>query len=208
MRALLCKYRAVREQRYQGESSSNSQLICSHLDSCQEVRITLVERSERMVADPEITVYATLRASCWQKGNFPIGDHSLATQENSFATIESAWMALSEAAIGDGYHGLERIHAAMSDTIEVHLTLTSDKPNSMNFEDTYSGLEDVWYKFEADEKGNVTLLANADGFEHLARYFLKMARTEKRHGYHAHHTLEFGKPPEGPELTNTFYERP
>ena len=96
----------------------------------------------------------------------------------------------------------------MSDTIEVHLTLTSDKPNSMNFEDTYSGLEDVWYKFVADGEGNVTLLANSDGFEHLARYFLKMARTGKRHGYHAHHSLEFGKEPEARELIVTFYERP
>ena len=64
------------------------------------------------------------------------------------------------------------------------------------------------YKFEADAEGNVTLLANADGFEHLARYFLKMARTGKRHGYHAHHSLELGKSPEARELTITFYERP
>jgi hypothetical protein len=96
----------------------------------------------------------------------------------------------------------------MTDTIEVHRTLTSDKPNSMNFADTYSGLEDVWYKFETDAEGNVTLLANADGFEHLARYFLKMTRTRKRHGYHAHHSLEFGKPSEARELTITFCERP
>jgi hypothetical protein len=89
----------------------------------------------------------------------------------------------------------------MSDTIDIHLTLTRDKPNSMNFGDTYSGLPDVWYKFETDAKGNVTLFANADGFEHLARYFLKMARTGKKNGYHAHHTLEFGRLPEGPELT-------
>ena len=31
----------------------------------------------------------------------------------------------------------------MSDTIDVHLTLTRDEPNSMNFEDTYSGLADI-----------------------------------------------------------------
>src|SRR6185436_6695804 len=88
---------------------------------------------------------------------------------------------------------------AMSQTIDVHLTLTRDEPNSMNFEDTYSGLGDVWYRFGADAKGNVTLCANSDGFEHLARYFLKMARAGKVHGYHAHHPLEFGKLPEGPE---------
>ncbi|MFZ0477756.1 MAG: hypothetical protein WAL71_01310 [Terriglobales bacterium] len=97
----------------------------------------------------------------------------------------------------------------MSDTIDVHLTLARDKPNSMNFEDTYFGLTDVWYKFEVDANGNVSLFANADGFEHLARYFLKMARTEKRHGYHAHHTLESGKlPGESPELTITFVNEP
>jgi hypothetical protein len=90
---------------------------------------------------------------------------------------------------------------ALSETIDVHLTLTRDKPNSMNFEDTYAGLPDAWYKFEADSKGNVTLLANAEGFEHLARYFLKMARTKKNIGYHGHHGLELGKYPEGPELT-------
>ena len=90
----------------------------------------------------------------------------------------------------------------MSETIDVHLTLTRDKPNSMTFEDTYAGLTDLWYKFEVDPKGNVTLLATADGFEHLARYFLKMARSGKNIGYHAHETLEFGALPDGgPELT-------
>jgi hypothetical protein len=83
----------------------------------------------------------------------------------------------------------------MSATFDVHLTLTTDKPNSMNFEDTYEDLPNAWYKFETDASGSVTLLANAEGFEHLARYFLKMARTQKRVGYHAHHTLELGKLP-------------
>jgi len=92
----------------------------------------------------------------------------------------------------------------MKNSIEVQLSLTRDTPNSMNFEDTYSGLEDVWYKFESDMAGNVTLYANADGFEHLARYFLKMARGGKNHGYHAHHSLEFGEEPQGPELTIMF----
>src|ERR1700733_322915 len=50
------------------------------------------------------------------------------------------------------------------------------------------------------QKGNVSLFANADGFEHIAGYFLKMARTGKRHGLDAHHTLEFDKRPEAPEL--------
>jgi hypothetical protein len=97
----------------------------------------------------------------------------------------------------------------MSETIDVHLTLTCDKPNSMDFTDTYSGLGDIWYKFEVDANGSVTLLANADGFEHLARYFLKMARTGKRDGYHAHHALEFGERYEGgPELTIILMSHP
>lgn len=97
----------------------------------------------------------------------------------------------------------------MQDFIEVYLTLTRDTPNSMSFEDTYSGLERIWYVFESDAAGNVTLRANPDGFEHLARYFLKMARAGKRVGYHGHHPLEFGGPPnEGPELTITLGEAP
>jgi hypothetical protein len=70
----------------------------------------------------------------------------------------------------------------MSDTIDVHLTLTRHNPNTntMNFEDTHSGWGGVWYKSEVDAKGKVSLFANADGFEHLARYFLKMARTGKQ----------------------------
>lgn len=95
----------------------------------------------------------------------------------------------------------------MNETIDIHLTLTRDRPNSMDFRDTYSGLEDIWYRFDADEVGNVTLKANADGFEHLARYFLKMARGGKYPGYHAHHSLEFGEDPrdsKGRELTIMF----
>ena len=80
----------------------------------------------------------------------------------------------------------------MEEPIVVHLELTRDKPNSMDFTDTYSGLNSIWYEFEADSIGNVTLRANAEGFEHLARYFFKMARSGKMLGYHAHHPLEFG----------------
>ena len=96
----------------------------------------------------------------------------------------------------------------MDGTLEVHLTLTRDTPNSMNFKDTYSGLDSVWYKYETDGSGNVTLRANADGFEHLARYFFKMARSGKAVGYHAHHGLEFGDIPGSSELTIIFSEPP
>ena len=90
----------------------------------------------------------------------------------------------------------------MSETFEVHLTLTRDTPNSMNFLDTRAGLDKIWYKFDSDPSGNITLSATPDGFEHLARYFLKMARTGKHPGYHAHHSLEYATgPAEGPELT-------
>ncbi len=93
-----------------------------------------------------------------------------------------------------------------SDTIEVHLTLTCDRPNSMNFADTCAGLDDIWYRVEVDPKGNVELKANADGFEHLATYFLKMARCQKKAGYHAHQWVEFGKM-EGPEFTITVVDK-
>src|SRR5215471_3753037 len=96
----------------------------------------------------------------------------------------------------------------MTSTLIVHLTLTSDTPNSMNFLDTYEGLNDVWYKFSADADGNINLWANSDGFEHLARYFLKMARSGKNVGYHAHHKLEFASQQEYPELTIGFCSRP
>jgi hypothetical protein len=95
----------------------------------------------------------------------------------------------------------------MADLIEVSLSLTRDKPNSMNFEDTYSGLDDIWYKFETDASGSITLSANSDGFEHLARYFLKMARSGKRNGYHAHHALEFGEEAGAAELTIAFADQ-
>jgi hypothetical protein len=98
----------------------------------------------------------------------------------------------------------------MNDTFEVHLKLTIDSPNCMNFLDTYDGLDNPWYRFTTDGVGNVTLLANPEGFEHLARFFLKMARTNKGPGYHSHHSLEFGKAgyPRHGELTIGIGEDP
>jgi hypothetical protein len=91
----------------------------------------------------------------------------------------------------------------MISQIEVQLILSADTPDSMNFLDTYDGLDDIWYRFDSDADGNVTLLANEDGFEHLARVFLKFARGHKSDGYHHHSTLEFGgdQSAAGPELT-------
>ena len=96
----------------------------------------------------------------------------------------------------------------MGDTIDVQLRLTRDQPNSMNFHDTCAGLGDIWYRFDVDANGNLTLRANSDGFEQLARFFLKMARTGKNPGYHSHHTLEFGLRDQGPEFTVILAERP
>jgi hypothetical protein len=97
----------------------------------------------------------------------------------------------------------------MSETIQIRLTLERDTPNTMHFEDTYAGLDRIWYRFSADEKGNIELRANEDGYEHLARYFLKMARSGKNPGYHAHHSLEFGGEPNvEPELTIGFAKAP
>ena len=91
----------------------------------------------------------------------------------------------------------------MSEAVVVHLDLAADTPSSMRFEDTYRGLENIWYRFSTDADGSVELWATADGFEHLARYFLKLARGRKVHGYHGHHSLEFGNGPSmgAPELT-------
>jgi hypothetical protein len=91
----------------------------------------------------------------------------------------------------------------MSETITVHLELSVDTPNSVRFADTYAGLTEIWYRFSCDAQGNIELWATPDGFEHLARYFLKLARTNKAPGYHGHHALEFrhGPAADGPELT-------
>ena len=80
----------------------------------------------------------------------------------------------------------------MNSHFDVHLSLSADTPDSMNFVDTYEGLDDIWYRFESDDHGNVTLLANENGFEHLARVFLKFSRGRKSEGYHHHGPLEFG----------------
>jgi len=91
----------------------------------------------------------------------------------------------------------------MNDTVKVELKLAADSPNSMTFADTYEGLGNVWYRFSTDPTGNIDLWATPDGFEHLARWFLKLARTGKASGFHGHHALEFRGGPSagGPELT-------
>lgn len=91
----------------------------------------------------------------------------------------------------------------MSKKFKVELELTDDGPNSINFEDTYDGLNDrEWYSFSVTDCGGIVLQANQEGYEHLARYFLKLSRTEKKNGFHSHHALEFGEESHGePELT-------
>lgn len=91
----------------------------------------------------------------------------------------------------------------MTATIKVELELAADTSDSMTFGDTYAGLQRVWYEFSADADGNVALWATPDGFEHLARMFLKLARTGKAPGYHSHRPLTSGRAPTGtgPELT-------
>ena len=91
----------------------------------------------------------------------------------------------------------------MSGKIKVELELTIDEPNSIDFNDTFEGLNDnEWYKFEVNEFGGIQLQANKEGFEQLARYFLKLARTDKNDQFHSHHSLEYGKENLGePELT-------
>jgi hypothetical protein len=91
----------------------------------------------------------------------------------------------------------------MTATIKVELELAADTPHSMTFADTYAGLDRLWYEFSSDADGNVALWATPDGFEHLARMFLKLARAGKAPGYHSHRPLASGGAPTGagPELT-------
>ena len=96
----------------------------------------------------------------------------------------------------------------MNKTIQVNLTLTDDGPNTIDFTDTYEGLDAAWYKFESDQTGNINLWANQEGYEHLARYFLKLARTKKAMGFHCHHALDGEEQNEGPELTITLCDAP
>ena len=86
--------------------------------------------------------------------------------------------------------------------IKVQMELASDTPNSMSFVDVYDGLKAPWYMFETNPQGGVHLYANEEGYEFLARFFLKMARGQKSNGYHSHHALELGEESFGePELT-------
>lgn len=91
----------------------------------------------------------------------------------------------------------------MSKKFKVELELTDDGPNSINFKDTYDALNDEeWYSFSVNVHGGIILQANKEGYEHLARYFLKLSRTEKSNGFHSHHALELGQESYGePELT-------
>lgn len=91
----------------------------------------------------------------------------------------------------------------MAKTIEVRLSLSADEPNSVTHADTTEGLDAIWYRFSADADGSVQLWATPDGFEHLARLFLKLARGNKVPGYHSHGPLEYRAEPnygQGPEL--------
>ena len=96
-----------------------------------------------------------------------------------------------------------------NDKFKISLELTKDGPNRINFSDTYEGLDDAWYQFEVLPEGGVNLWANEQGFEHLARYFLKMARSEKAIGFHNHHPLDFhSSAEEERELTIGLCEAP
>ena len=95
-------------------------------------------------------------------------------------------------------------------TFRVELELSDDGPNKIDFMDTYgSSGESEWYKFEVDQDGSIYLNANKEGYEHLARYFLKLARTEKSEHFHTHHSLEFGQERnDGPELIISISSEP
>ena len=98
----------------------------------------------------------------------------------------------------------------MTSTIEIRLTLSADEPNSVSYADTLEGLDAIWYRFSADRGDGVQLWATPDGFEHLARLFLKLARGKKVPGHHSHDPLEYGEPDDdqGPELTIDVVDAP
>jgi hypothetical protein len=59
--------------------------------------------------------------------------------------------------------------ASVPNTIRVELELAKETPTSMTFADACVGLENIWYRFSADPKGNVDLWATPNGLEFLAR---------------------------------------
>ena len=74
--------------------------------------------------------------------------------------------------------------------VKVDLALSEDGPLTMQFADIYAGLKRPWYHFDVRPKGDIELWANREGFEHLGRLFLKLARTKKDPTFHLHLPLE------------------
>jgi hypothetical protein len=79
----------------------------------------------------------------------------------------------------------------MHSRIGIHLELVNDGPNAMSYQDCTRGLEEPWYSATGEQDGSVTLNANPEGFEFLARVFLKLARTPQPPGFHVHIPLVY-----------------
>ena len=75
--------------------------------------------------------------------------------------------------------------------VKVSLMLSEDGPLTIEFADTYAGLKRPWYHVDVRPKGDVEFWANREGFEHLGRLFLKLARTAKDPRFHLHLPLEY-----------------
>ena len=46
-----------------------------------------------------------------------------------------------------------------------------DTPNSMTFDEIYAGLDDIWYQFSSDPRGNIEMWGNPAGLESLVGTF-------------------------------------
>ena len=98
----------------------------------------------------------------------------------------------------------------MEKELKVELVLQGDTPNSIGLRECATGLTLPWYRIAGESDGGATVFATPDGFEYLARLFLKLARCPKVKGYHLHTGLEFGREPAdgGPELTIGVWDEP
>ena len=75
--------------------------------------------------------------------------------------------------------------------IKIDLTLLDDGANGIGYHDCAADLREPWYRAYGDPDGSVALNGNPEGFEFLARIFLKLARCPKDKGFHIHLPLAY-----------------
>lgn len=98
----------------------------------------------------------------------------------------------------------------MRKKIKIDLTLLDDGANGISYDDCASDLQEPWYRAYGDPDGSVALNGNPEGFEFLARVFLKLARCAKDKGFHIHLPLDYEEglfSAERPEFTIAILEK-